>query len=321
MDPPSDIDVDLSSDAGSDNPIDETEAAQLLQSAKLYGFGSASAQPNQRRMDFSPSPSPPPPPGQPLPPLHAHEPMLPPSGSADVPPAAAGEPLNGHGSDAEGDGASAKEGSVESSSLRHGSPSAADTTATPSRARTSIWAHFTRDPDYATNRRGRCVYCHNYYSCSSGSTGNMWRHIKRTHPDKAAIAAPLGTHAAHDAALPPTPTPAKPFAAAGASGSETRSRKRHASFSLPGAEHSTRAAPHMQQRGASRAQDDAAAAAFAQQHSYPEVPARALRAHEDSVMSPDAAGSSAENLAQALRMLISSSGRPYPTVDRAGTTS
>ncbi|KAJ1650245.1 hypothetical protein GGF38_005882, partial [Coemansia sp. RSA 25] len=258
MDPPSDIDVDLSSDAGSDNAIDdaEVEAAQLLQSTKLHSFGSLGNTAAQRRMDFSPTPSPPPLPQQhqlhlqhqhqhqnqnqhlhqqSLLSLHSHLPALAPSSApaltsaapSSLPhllPPAAPDSVNG---DADGsDAGSVKDGSVESSSVRHASsPAVAGAAATPSsRARTSIWVHFTRDPDYATNRRGRCVYCHNYYSCSSGSTGNMWRHIKRSHPDKASAIAPVATQAAHQNA-PPTPTPAH------APGADSRPRKRHASFS------------------------------------------------------------------------------------------
>ncbi|KAJ2631985.1 hypothetical protein GGF44_003864, partial [Coemansia sp. RSA 1694] len=201
------------------------------------------------------------------------------------------------------DAGSVKDGSVESSSVRHASsPAVAGAAATPSsRARTSIWVHFTRDPDYATNRRGRCVYCHNYYSCSSGSTGNMWRHIKRSHPDKASAIAPVATQAAHQNA-PPTPTPAH------APGADSRPRKRHASFSSPSAEHMPRA--HPQSRAAQRPHDDA----------YPEPPARAQRAHHDDAgaLSPEAAGSSSESLAQALKLVLSLGARPGAAGDRAG---
>ncbi|KAJ1947033.1 hypothetical protein FBU59_001923, partial [Linderina macrospora] len=91
-------------------------------------------------------------------------------------------------------------------------------------ARTGIWVHFSRDADYAQNRRGRCVYCHNYYSCSSGSTGNMWRHIKRSHPEKIPNAAPLATHGQ----TPSKSEPAAAAAATAASGSDSRPRKRQA---------------------------------------------------------------------------------------------
>ncbi|KAJ2360619.1 hypothetical protein H4S01_005651, partial [Coemansia sp. RSA 2610] len=170
---PSDIDVDLSSDAASEGRI-EAEASQLLGGAKTYDMSGA------RRMEFSPTPSPP------LPPAQFDPASLPPSAGA-----------NGRA----GSEGSAKEGSVGSSAVAPASPAA-----TPSRSRTSIWVHFTRDPDYATNRRGRCVYCHNYYSCSSGSTGNMWRHIKRSHPEKATHAAPLATHGT----LPKSDSDARP---------------------------------------------------------------------------------------------------------------
>ncbi|KAJ2744894.1 hypothetical protein GGI20_002586 [Coemansia sp. BCRC 34301] len=348
MDPPSDIDVDLSSDAGSENAIDdaEAEAAQLLQSTKLYSFGSMANTSNPRRMDFSPTPSPPPqqqqhllsqqqqPQPQPQqqqphlqyqlqlqqPLLSLHSPhthslshpavSAPTSASAAAAPlshpllAAAPESINGDG-DAS-DAGSVKDESVESSSVRHASsPAVAGAAATPSsRARTSIWVHFTRDPDYATNRRGRCVYCHNYYSCSSGSTGNMWRHIKRSHPDKASTIAPVATQAAHQNA-PPTPTPAHPSSSA-----DSRSRKRHASFSSPSAEQAPRSNP--QSRPTQRPHDD----------SYPEAPlARAQRPHQDDfgALSPDAAGSSSESLAQALKLVLSLGARSNSAGDRTSS--
>ncbi|KAJ2061366.1 hypothetical protein GGI17_003132 [Coemansia sp. S146] len=348
MEPPSDIDVDLSSDAGSENPIDEVEAAQLLHSTKLYSFGSMAggsssnnnASSNPRRMDFSPTPSPPPPPQHQLhlqqqqqqhPPLslhspltHAHLPVLAPaSGSTALPPhlpLAGAESINGDGDGDASDAGSVKDGSVESSSVRHASsPAVAGTTATPSRARTSIWVHFTRDPDYATNRRGRCVYCHNYYSCSSGSTGNMWRHIKRSHPEKTSTTAPVATHAAHlNAPQPPTPTPAHQASGSGGGGSDNRPRKRHASFSSPSAEHQPRSNP--QHRAMQRPHDDAAHA-HAHAYSYPEVPARAQRSHQDDIaaLGSEAAGSSSESLAQALKLLLSLGARPNSAGDRAGS--
>ncbi|KAJ2491230.1 hypothetical protein IWW37_002482 [Coemansia sp. RSA 2050] len=347
MEPPSDIDVDLSSDAGSDNPIDaaEVEAAQLLHSSKLYGFGStannsSSSSANPRRMDFSPTPSPPPPPQQqqqqqhPLhlqhPPLslhspltHTHLPVLAPaSASTALPPhlplVTAADSINGDGDADASDVGSVKDGSVESSSVRHASsPAVAGAAATPARARTSIWVHFTRDPDYATNRRGRCVYCHNYYSCSSGSTGNMWRHIKRSHPDKASTTAPVATHAAHiNAPQPPTPTPAQPSGSGTAGGSDNRPRKRHASFSSPSAEHLPRSNP--QTRALQRPHDDTA---HAHAYSYPEVSARSQRSHPDdiSALGPEAAGSSSESLAHALKLLLSLGARPNSAGDRSGS--
>ncbi|KAJ2416198.1 hypothetical protein GGI10_001150 [Coemansia sp. RSA 2530] len=340
MEPPSDIDVDLSSDAGSDNPIDaaEVEAAQLLHSSKLYGFGamannSSGGSANPRRMDFSPTPSPPPAP-QPQhqlhmqqhqhPPLSLHSPLAhthlpalaPASASAALPPhlplAPAADSINGDGDGDASDVGSVKDGSVESSSVRHASsPAVAGAAATPSRARTSIWVHFTRDPDYATNRRGRCVYCHNYYSCSSGSTGNMWRHIKRSHPDKASTTAPVATHAAHlNAPQPPTPTPAQPSA------SDNRPRKRHASFSSPSAEHLPRSNP--QARAQQRPHDDAA---HAPAYAYPEAAGRAQRSHQDDLaaLGSEAAGSSSESLAQALKLLLSLSARPSSAADRSAS--
>ncbi|KAJ2664154.1 hypothetical protein IWW48_000923 [Coemansia sp. RSA 1200] len=233
--PPSDIDVDLSSDAASDAAIDEADANQLLRGSQLYGSSSKAHASAARRMDFSPTPSPPP--GAPRTSTHPDAPAAsaPHNGKhtsvSPAPPSPAlhaiGDSANGN--DAASESASHREGSVESSARHPPSPAVASASTPSARSRTSIWVHFTRDPDYATNRRGRCVYCHNYYSCSSGSTGNMWRHIKRSHPEKALQAAPLATHGAQP--LPPTKqeTPSVPF--------DSRPRKRQASLSSPTSDH------------------------------------------------------------------------------------
>ncbi|KAJ2782999.1 hypothetical protein H4R18_001962 [Coemansia javaensis] len=390
--PPSDIDVDvdLSSDLGSEGPMDEAEASQLLGSSKAYGFGSAPHPANQRRMDFSPTPSPPPPdaPGQPAPeppfyqqqqqqqqlPAHNGAPLPaahgPPTyddddaAAAAVAAAAAATdatatvaaaesagaaaypgglgPANGL-DDNMSDAGSAKEDSIESGSVRNPSsppPSTAlgAAASTPAaRSRTSIWTHFTRDPDYATNRRGRCVYCQNYYSCSSGSTGNMWRHIKRSHPEKAAHAAPLGTHHAATPQQPQPPQPlssqqqqqqtpqqqppppqppllqpAKPDDAAPAY--DSRPRKRQASLSSPASERFgtpiTAVRPGLQALAQTQGPGPARA-----------PPGSATRTLEDAIFSElgepglaaagDADVTSADSLVHALKLLLSMSGRTH----------
>ncbi|KAJ1906250.1 hypothetical protein LPJ81_001450, partial [Coemansia sp. IMI 209127] len=230
--PPSDIDVDLSSEAGSDAPIDEAEANQLLQGTKLYGFGSKPHGSSGHRMDFSPTPSPPPgaaPHG--IVHLDGHIPAAAGSHNGNAPAQPSPAPLHGiapadpaNGNDGASESASHREGSVDSTSVRQPPSPAIASGSTPSaRSRTSIWVHFTRDPDYATNRRGRCVYCHNYYSCSSGSTGNMWRHIKRSHPEKALQAAPLATHGLHPSPQVKLDAPLTAL--------DSRPRKRQASLS------------------------------------------------------------------------------------------
>ncbi|KAJ2451526.1 hypothetical protein EV183_003560 [Coemansia sp. RSA 2336] len=245
---PSDIDVDLSSSDG-EGHIGEAEASQLLRSTKVYDFDTAA--PNPRRMEFSPTPSPPPQ----LPATFAGAsaeatptPVAPLPVSAGF--GAITHSTNGHGSGSEV--GSVKDESVDSGARNAASPAAG----TPSaRSRTSIWTHFTKDADYATNRRGRCVYCHNYYSCSSGSTGNMWRHIKRSHPEKAIQAAPLATHVATPQQLPKA---------------EANPRKRQASMSSPTSERRTSPAPPIpaHSRSSARSEDtlhelDAGAAAAA----------------------------------------------------------
>ncbi|KAJ1733542.1 hypothetical protein LPJ61_001507 [Coemansia biformis] len=335
--PPSDIDVDLSSEVGSEGPIDEAEASQLLRSSKVYDFGSKAHPANPRRMDFSPTPSPPP--GAAGQSAHNGVHAVPTPGPLSAgfggPPAYPAAPAssthsaNDHDDEHLSDVGSAKDDSVESSSMRNPSPPAialGAATSTPSaRSRTSIWVHFTRDPDYATNRRGRCVYCHNYYSCSSGSTGNMWRHIKRSHPEKAAHAAPLATHGTHttpqtkaEDALPQL---------------DSRPRKRHASMSSPVSERYGTPASAARSGAPSHSQNSHLPAQQQQHkqlqnHLPPPQQNRlsintATRNLEDAIFSElgdsslGAAGdtdiTSADNLVHALKLLLSLSGRSHGT--------
>ncbi|KAJ2850188.1 hypothetical protein IWW36_002096 [Coemansia brasiliensis] len=262
---PSDIDVDLSSSDG-EGHIGEAEASQLLRSTKVYDFDAAA--PNPRRMEFSPTPSPPPQ----LPATYAGTEATPTS----VAPAPLSASFAGSAFSTNGHGSGSDVGSVKDESVDSGARNAASPTAgTPSaRSRTSIWTHFTKDADYATNRRGRCVYCHNYYSCSSGSTGNMWRHIKRSHPEKAIQAAPLATHAA---------TPQLPK-------SESNPRKRQASLSSPTSERRASPAPPIPAHSRSSARPE-------------DIP------HE-SDSGATANASSSDGLAHALRLLTTLATRP-----------
>ncbi|KAJ1900053.1 hypothetical protein LPJ66_001725 [Kickxella alabastrina] len=260
MSPLSDIDVDLSSEDESKMQLDdaaaEAEASRILQGEKLYGFGSKDYAPNTRRMDFSPTP--PPESAEALATesvphngISATTTLSPLSAklqadvgstvvssahhASELPPAITqlgGIEGSANDDDVASENCFVKEGSAESISARHASSPAIAATPSASRSRTSIWVHFTRDADYATNRRGRCVYCRNYYSCSSGSTGNMWRHIKRSHPEKAAHAAPLATHG-----LQTTPQQQQQRSEASILSSDSRSRKRQASMSSPIQEH------------------------------------------------------------------------------------
>ncbi|KAJ1965371.1 hypothetical protein GGI12_000803 [Dipsacomyces acuminosporus] len=432
MDPPSDIDVDLSSDAGSESHIDEADAERIIDNAKLYNFGSSGYSSHARRMDFSPTPSPPPPDTSvqfpahgisavsnqqgfttaPAPVSGASPTFAPTSDTFVTSSADSGHPATAFTAEAdfgnsasggsfphsspvhtaaaaatitstpyitssdktiafthapEGTGppgaelASAqngsknakengalKEQSVDSTSSMQqaSSPVAAGASATPSSvARTGIWVHFTRDPDYATNRRGRCVYCHNYYSCSSGSTGNMWRHIKRSHPEKVTNAAPLATHGGQG-------TP-QPKAEAGASHSN-RPRKRQASFSSPTADRSggsqsllgsgsstqqqqqqqqKQKTHHDQQQQQPQQQKQRISATSASQTledallSEVSNAARTSRLADDGDASTGAAaaselaGTNTESLAQALKLLLTLIGRNQSTADRAGSHS
>ncbi|KAJ2159013.1 hypothetical protein GGF46_003346 [Coemansia sp. RSA 552] len=351
--PPSDIDVDLSSDAASEAPIDEAEASQLLRSSKVYDFGSSAHATNPRRMEFSPTPSPPPPPQAQAAPAaptsfppqphsqsaqqqqqqqqHAAQPPF--SGSQASPvsapisasyggPEAGGSssssnayaaPPASNGRDDHSEVGSTKDDTAENGATRNpSSPAVAGAPATtPSaRSRTSIWVHFTRDPDYATNRRGRCVYCHNYYSCSSGSTGNMWRHIKRSHPEKAAQAAPLATHGTHTT---PQSKAEGPF--------DSRPRKRQASQSSPVSERLTtpvRAVAQQQSQGQAlqtpQQQSQVQQPSQAQQQQQRPLTDAVVRNIEEAVYSAaplDADTTGADTLAHALRLLLTMTGRAH----------
>ncbi|KAJ2406252.1 hypothetical protein J3F80_003595 [Coemansia sp. RSA 2526] len=331
--PPSDIEVDLSSDAASEGHIGEAEASRLLQSSKVFDFGSAVA--NPRRMEFSPTPSPPPPhsqgfaQGQAQAPSnthgfaqgqaqalgHAQGHAQPPTsqalavaayngvaggydgsnisssslGSASYPAQVAAVGVAaGNGRDDASDAGSVKEGSVKEGSVESTAiPPASPAVGTPSaRSRTSIWMHFTRDLDYATNRRGRCMYCHNYYSCSSGSTGNMWRHIKRSHPEKAIHGAPLATHGTHTTPLQPKSEPSAP---------DSRPRKRQASLSSPTTERFGVSPAHAHTQLVQSTQRAPSNAAHADDGVFGET------SHSE--------GDSADGMVHALKLLLSLSGR------------
>ncbi|KAJ2723787.1 hypothetical protein GGI07_002406 [Coemansia sp. Benny D115] len=297
MDPPSDNDIDLSSDVGSEGPIDDAEASRILQSAKLYGFGGSGFQhPTGRRMEFSPTP--------------------PPGASPSVAQAPASHPESAtrpSADDLASENGFVKEDSVDSATHaaagnRASPAAAASTPSAANRSRTSIWTHFTRDADYATNRRGRCVYCHNYYSCSSGSTGNMWRHIKRSHPEMAAHAAPLATHG-HTVSTP------QPRMDAPYSSIDNRARKRQASMSSPVAEHSAGTAASVlapMQHPPPPPPPPLSARAVGGSH-YPlhaTTQLQQLVADDTHALgSADMANAGAESLAQALKLLLALAGR------------
>ncbi|KAJ2238354.1 hypothetical protein IWW45_000184 [Coemansia sp. RSA 485] len=301
MNAQSDLDIDLSSEDEFGGAMNDTNAAHTHTHHDPKPFSQ-----NVRRMDFSPTPSPPPPGSD----AYSAAEALTAVGAASAPAAAAAAtttiapaaPRNpANGADDASENGFAKEGSVESAgaSARQASSPAVGASSTPSaRSRTSIWVHFTRDPDYATNRRGRCVYCHNYYSCSSGSTGNMWRHIKRSHPEKAAQAAPLATHGAHAHA---TPQPQQRTDAT-LSSIDNRSRKRQASLSSPVNDH------HPSAPASARSQAPPPFGSLPQQQLYRHAE-EATPVPEHASASADAPGASTESLAQALRLLLSVTGR------------
>jgi len=44
-----------------------------------------------------------------------------------------------------------------------------------------VWKHFTKDPDYKTNKKARCNYCGQTYTCSADSTTEPSKHLKKFH--------------------------------------------------------------------------------------------------------------------------------------------
>ncbi|KAJ1812289.1 hypothetical protein LPJ75_003722, partial [Coemansia sp. RSA 2598] len=331
MNAQSDLDIDLSSEDEFGGAINDANAAHL-QGHKAFA-------PAARRMDFSPTPSPPPPGSDaynaaealtsvgagaaaPVTNTTANTTTTMTTASAATTAAAPPDPANGN--DEASENGFVKEGSVDSSSARHASSPAVGASSTPSaRSRTSIWVHFTRDPDYATNRRGRCVYCHNYYSCSSGSTGNMWRHIKRSHPEKAAQAAPLATHG-----VLATPQQQRPDASSLAS-IDNRSRKRQASLSSPVNDHHP-SAPTSARSVAGppsfgtlpSAQHQQQPQSQSQLYRHPEETgstAASAHASDAALAHVDAASASTESLAQAMRLLLNATSRSVGSSAPSGT--
>jgi hypothetical protein len=42
-------------------------------------------------------------------------------------------------------------------------------------------------PDRDGKKMAKCMYCDKEYVCSNYSTGNMWKHIKKAHPEKMGV--------------------------------------------------------------------------------------------------------------------------------------
>jgi hypothetical protein len=53
--------------------------------------------------------------------------------------------------------------------------------------RGAIWMHFERLPDRDGKKMAKCIYCGREYVCNNSSTGNMWKHLKKAHPEKIGV--------------------------------------------------------------------------------------------------------------------------------------
>jgi hypothetical protein len=53
----------------------------------------------------------------------------------------------------------------------------------PGKRRSNIWNHFEKLPGFEQHRRVKCLHCDKHYVCNGSSTGNLWKHIKKAHPD------------------------------------------------------------------------------------------------------------------------------------------
>ncbi|RGB26716.1 hypothetical protein C1646_800108 [Rhizophagus diaphanus] len=47
-----------------------------------------------------------------------------------------------------------------------------------------VWNHFTKDPDYKNNKKANCNYYHKTYICSTSTTSEISKHLKKFHATK-----------------------------------------------------------------------------------------------------------------------------------------
>src|SRR5262245_44955989 len=47
-----------------------------------------------------------------------------------------------------------------------------------------IWIHYDRIPDRDRKNMVKCRYCDQKYVCTNYGTGNMWKHLRKAHPEK-----------------------------------------------------------------------------------------------------------------------------------------
>jgi hypothetical protein len=57
----------------------------------------------------------------------------------------------------------------------------------PMKRKSRVWKHYNKVPDYDETRLVKCCYCAKQYVSNNCSTGNMWKHVKKAHPDAIGI--------------------------------------------------------------------------------------------------------------------------------------
>lgn len=50
--------------------------------------------------------------------------------------------------------------------------------------RSKVWNHFTKDSAFNESKKVSCNYCSTKYTCSGGSTSNLFKHLEKNHPIK-----------------------------------------------------------------------------------------------------------------------------------------
>src|SRR5687767_13418497 len=47
-----------------------------------------------------------------------------------------------------------------------------------------VWKHFTKDPNYKSNKKASCNYCNKVYICSASTTSGILKHLQKVHASK-----------------------------------------------------------------------------------------------------------------------------------------
>jgi hypothetical protein len=65
-------------------------------------------------------------------------------------------------------------------------------------SRSGIWTHYNYTTHHITGRKVSCIHCGKSYVNTNSSTGNMWKHIKKVHPEKITTLYATKTSADHE---------------------------------------------------------------------------------------------------------------------------